>query len=103
MLKSTNVANSSAETTSLSFGVQIEGMKPSGTYTNEFLISAVANDAQYEVTYVPNGGTDEVVNMPTPLMQQGSISGLTLYLSTAILLGGQQTRRRRNQMCRSGI
>lgn len=84
VLKSTNVANSSAETTSLSFGVQIEGMKPSGTYTNEFLISAVANDAQYEVTYVPNGGTDEVVNMPTPLMQQGSISGLTLYLSTAI-------------------
>ena len=84
VLKATNAANSATEVTNLSFGVRVGETQPAGTYSNDFLISAVANDAQFEVTYLPNGGGDEVADMPVPATQQGSVSGLTLYLSTTI-------------------
>ena len=83
-LKTTSVANSTAETTTLTFGVKPSAGTASGTYTNTFRITARANDAGYAITYDPNAGGDTVNNMPSPLTQYGTMSGLEVYLDTAI-------------------
>ncbi|MBQ6320706.1 InlB B-repeat-containing protein [Candidatus Saccharibacteria bacterium] len=83
-LKTTNVANVVAETTELTFGVRIGGSRVAGTYQNQFRISAVANEANYQITYMPNAGSDTVTNMPTPLTQTGSVSGVEVYLDSTI-------------------
>ena len=84
LLRTTNIANATAEVTNLTFGVGLTSQKPAGTYVNQFRISAVANESTYQVTYEANAGEDTVTDMPTPLTQTGSVSGVELYLDSAI-------------------
>ncbi len=83
-LNTTNVANTTSDTMTLRFGAKVPAGTVAGTYTNQFLLSAVANATQYSVTYNANAGGATVVDMPSPLTQQGSISGTTLYLDSSI-------------------
>ena len=84
VLRTTSAANATADTLTLTFGAKVPEGQPSGSYQNDFLLTAVAKEVNYQVTYEPNAGEDTVLDMPSPSTQTGSISGLTLYLDTAI-------------------
>ena len=84
ILKTTNAANTTADNTTLTFGVKPGNMVPAGTYRNTFLITAEANNAGYMITYDANAGADTVTGMPNPITQYGTVSGLTVYLDSAV-------------------
>ncbi len=52
-------------THSLYFGVLPDINTSSGTYTKNFVVTVVANNPQYSITYNANAGTDTVTNMPS--------------------------------------
>lgn len=83
-LDSTNIANTTANDYTLTFGANAEGNTPAGTYTKAFTVSAKANDTGYVISYNANAGSDTVGNMPSPNPNQGTISGLSVYLSSTI-------------------
>lgn len=83
-LRTTSVANDETQMTMVTFGVKPSLGTASGTYRNTFRITARANDAGYAITYNPNAGEDTVNNMPNPLTQYGTVSGLNVYLDSSI-------------------
>ncbi|MBR5389091.1 InlB B-repeat-containing protein, partial [Candidatus Saccharibacteria bacterium] len=62
----------------LTFGVKTDIDTPAGTYNKTFTLTAVANEASYNVTFNPNAGTDTVTNMPTA--SDTTLSGVELTL-----------------------
>ena len=61
-LGTTNSAGTNSHT--LTFGVKPDGNTTTGSYSKEFIVTAVTNNMQYSVTYNKNAGTDTVTNMP---------------------------------------
>ncbi|MBQ3473933.1 InlB B-repeat-containing protein [Candidatus Saccharibacteria bacterium] len=54
-----------------------------GTYTKNFVVTVVANNPQYSVTYNANAGTDTVTNMPSNVSVSSSSTG-TITLSSDV-------------------
>lgn len=61
----TSTANSTANTYTLAIGARVDSSLPAGSYSNTFVITAVANGTPYTLTYNKNAGSDTVSNMPT--------------------------------------
>ena len=76
-------STSTAKTYGLSFGAKVAENVPAGTYQNTFTLSASANDTGYAITYNSNAASG-VSNMPSPNPQEGTISGLTVTLSSRV-------------------
>ena len=72
-------------THSLYFGVLPDINTDYGTYTKDFVITVVANNPQYSITYNANAGTDTVTNMPSDIPVTSSATG-TATLSNTIPL-----------------
>lgn len=83
ILATTNTANTSANTYTLTFGANVDRTIPAGSYTKALTLTATANDTGYVINYNANAGSDTVTGMPDPNPQQGTISGLTVNLSNA--------------------
>lgn len=76
VIDKTSAANSIANTYTFSFGSRVDMSLPAGTYTNTYVLIAVANSIVFNVTYDDNT-TDTVTNMPTPNPQPTTIDGGT--------------------------
>jgi len=83
-LDSTDTANSDANTYSLSFGAKINETTPAGVYSNSYMLTAVANEAAYSITYDANAGTRTVTNMPDTNPQTTGAVGAELILSSDV-------------------
>ena len=65
ILDSTSLANpSTANNYNIAIGARVDDTITPGSYTNTFIISAIANPTTYSITYNQNT-TDTVTNMPT--------------------------------------
>ena len=60
---------------SLYFGALPSITTASGTYTKDFVVTVLANNPQYSITYNANAGTDTVTNMPSDTSTTISPSG----------------------------
>ena len=72
----TNAANSTSNTYTLSFGARVNYDIPAGTYSNEFVIIALANTITYNVNYDDNTA-ETVTGMPSPNPQELLVDGGT--------------------------
>ncbi len=74
IIAKTTSANTSGSTDgyNIAIGARVNNDTPPGTYTNTFVITAVANLIPYSITYNQNT-TDTVSNMPTPNPQTGNL------------------------------
>ncbi len=86
IIAKTSSANTSGSTDgyNIAIGARVNNDTPPGTYTNTFVITAVANLIPYSITYNQNT-TDTVSNMPTPNPQTGNLdvnSTTTITLSS---------------------
>lgn len=79
-LGSSNISGTNSH--SLVFGAHAGNATVAGTYENTFLISAVANDALFEINFEENAGSDIVDNMP--LASENTLSGATVILSETV-------------------
>lgn len=61
----TSAANVTADTYTLTFGALVDDSYDSGPYVKEFVVAAIANPADYVITYHSNTN-DTVTGMPTP-------------------------------------
>ena len=77
-LKTTSSSGTSS--TTLTFGIEVDGSIPAGTYQNTFVITALANIPQYSITYNANTN-DTVNNMPSNVSTTTSATG-TITLSS---------------------
>ena len=82
-LISTDSANVSADTRTLTFGAIVDTTVAPGTFINTFDLSATANEVGYLISYVANAGADEVSGMPVPNPEPEPTSGLVVSLSDA--------------------
>ncbi|MBQ6149425.1 hypothetical protein IJI86_00405 [Candidatus Saccharibacteria bacterium] len=55
-LNQTTSANTTADTYTIGLGARVDYTKPVGTYTNTFVIEAVANNVAYQINYLDNSG-----------------------------------------------
>lgn len=76
VLDITTVANSTANTYTLSFGARVDHQISSGAYSYTYVLQAVANDIVYNVTFDDNT-SETVTNMPSPNPQELTIAGGT--------------------------
>ena len=83
-LISTDSANVSADTRTLTFGAIVDTTVAPGTFINTFDLSATANEVGYLISYAANAGSDEVSGMPIPNPEPEPTSGLEVSLSDAM-------------------
>lgn len=83
-LISTDSANVSADTRTLTFGAIVDTTVAPGTFINTFDLSATANEVGYLISYAANAGSDEVTGMPVPNPEPEPTSGLEVSLSDAM-------------------
>ncbi|MBR3319628.1 InlB B-repeat-containing protein [Candidatus Saccharibacteria bacterium] len=76
-LDKTSVPNSTANQYTLEYGVKPGASQPAGTYTYEYVISAVGHESIYNITYNNNAGSDTVNSMPAPNPQAISVDAGT--------------------------
>ena len=82
----TNSANATAKDYSISLGARADYTKSNGTYSKTFVLTAVANEINYSVTYDKNT-TDTVTNMPysdKSNVQSGDTSSTSITLSNLV-------------------
>ena len=82
----TNAANNEANAYTIGLGARTDYTKPNGTYTKTFILTAVANKINYNVTYNKNT-TDTVTNMPysnTGNVQSGDTNSTSITLSDLV-------------------
>ena len=60
----TSAANSTANTYTLAIGARVDSNTPTGSYSNTFVVSAVANLINYTITYNKGNTTDTVSGLP---------------------------------------
>ncbi len=84
ILDATNIANASSNTYTLAIGARVDQTAAPGTYTNAFIVTAVANLANYNITYNANAGSDTVTNMPSPNPLAGATDATTVSLSSTV-------------------
>ncbi len=80
-LNTTNTASTSGSSTNLTFGMEVDGSTPAGTYQNTFVITAVVNNPQYSIDYDANTN-DTVSNMPADIATTISATGTVDISST---------------------
>ena len=76
LLDITSAANSNDNTYTITLGARIDSNIPAGSYANDFIVYAVANDIVYNINYNKNT-EDEVTNMPSPNPEVVTIEGGT--------------------------
>ncbi len=76
-----NRTSAGSSSHSLYFGALPDINTSSGTYTKNFVITVVANNPQYSITYNANAGTDTVTGMPSNISVTPSNTG-TITLSS---------------------
>ena len=77
-LDTTNIANpETANNYNIAIGARVDAKIPKGSYTNTFVITAVANPIPYSITYNKNT-EDNVTNMPTTTSGNTSDISITL-------------------------
>lgn len=81
VLDITNTANSVANIYTIGMAIRADYNSPAGTYTNTFVVSAVANPVNYEVFYADISGDETVTGLPSA--QSGNTSATTIILSEA--------------------
>ena len=81
LLAITNSANSSSNSYTLAFGARVDTTLPAGAYTYTYVLTAVANAIEYNVTYDDNT-TETVTSMPNPNPQVLEIAGGTPAISS---------------------
>ena len=84
VLLSTSSANSSDDITVLTFGALVDQGYLAGDYKQTFLITMVANDIGYLISYYPNAEGDVVSGMPSPNPIQGSSDTDSINLSESV-------------------
>ena len=90
-LDATTTANpTTANDYTIGLGARIDYTKPAGTYTNTFVLSAIANPVPYAITYSDNTGDSSVKNLPvfegntTNHTQTGDIASTNVTLSSTV-------------------
>jgi len=88
---STSCPNS-VDTYGLRLGARLDYTKPTGTYSNTFILTAVANDVAYTISYEDNTGDSSVTGSPInpAATTAGSVAGGTA--SSATLSSSTPTR-----------
>ncbi|MDO4527009.1 MAG: FISUMP domain-containing protein, partial [Candidatus Saccharibacteria bacterium] len=69
-INETAQANTTSDNYTIALGANIDYTKPAGTYTNTFILTAVANNVAYTINYLDNTGTGgttgtDVANLPS--------------------------------------
>ena len=64
-LDATTAANSTANTYNIAIGARVNNTTTSGTYSNTFTITTIANPIPYTIYYNANAGSDTVSDMPS--------------------------------------
>ena len=78
----TTVANASTTNNyNIAIGARVTNATSSGTYSNAFVLTVVANPSIYSITYNANAGSDTVSDMPTNISNQ-TTSGTTINISS---------------------
>ncbi|MBQ6149909.1 hypothetical protein IJI86_02970 [Candidatus Saccharibacteria bacterium] len=86
-LNQTTSANTTADTYTIGLGARVDYTKPVGTYTNTFVIEAVANNVAYQINYLDNSGAT-VTGLPAAEGSQvATASAFTLDTSTPTRTG----------------
>ena len=79
-IEATNAANAETNIYTIALGAKADYTLPTGTYTNSYTVTAVANPVTYSITYNKNT-TDTVSNMPST--QSGTIEDTDIKLSSS--------------------
>ena len=81
VLDVTNSANDAANAYTIGMGIRADYRSPAGTYTNTFVVTAVANPVNYAVSYVDTTNDETVAELPEA--QYGNTSATSIILSSA--------------------
>ena len=74
----TNAANTTANEYTIGLGARVDYTKPSGTYTNTFILAAVGNPVAYSITYADNTGDSTISNMPSVQAGTSAVTAVEL-------------------------
>lgn len=88
ILDTTSTANpTTANTYNIAIGARVNNNTAPGSYTNTFIITAIANATPYTITYNANGGSDTVSNMPSNVNDATYADTVTLSSNTPTRTG----------------